>query len=350
MEFRSISKLTVMQNPQKDMKERRVPSEIRTEPLTGRTARICHFMALKWPPADLAAITAGTETHCPFCPERVLTVTPRFPEEILPEGRLQYEDLVLFPNLAPYDTISAVATLGSRHTLAMHEITPEIIVRGFDIAMRFFRHLEAVGHPEAVYPIINWNFMPPSGSSIIHPHFQVFFSADAPELMRRELDAAKAYYDRHGRNFWDDLVAEEKAADKRFLGTIGNTSWMSAWAPMGVAGDVVAVVDGAMSTLDLTTADIADLAEGLTRAMAGYADTGLYSFNMNVFTGRRGDEHSRVHLVFSPRTYFNAALGTPDVGALRNLFNETLCMAFPEDIAEMLRPSFVQSKPARAAD
>ncbi|MDQ1330558.1 MAG: UDPglucose--hexose-phosphate uridylyltransferase, partial [Thermodesulfobacteriota bacterium] len=44
--------------------------------------------------------------------------------------------------------------------------------------------------------------------------------------------------------------------------------------------------------------------------------------------------------LFSPRTFFNQALGTPDVGALRNLFNETLCMAFPEDIKDMLLPDF----------
>jgi hypothetical protein len=63
-------------------------------------------------------------------------------------------------------------------------------------------------------------------------------------------------------------------------------------------------------------------------------------FNMNFFTGTKDDPHARFHLLFSPRTFFNQALGTPDNGALRNLYNETVCMAFPEDIADMLRPSF----------
>ena len=110
---------------------------------------------------------------------------------------------------------------------------------------------------------------------------------------------------------------------------------------MGVAGDVLAVVDGVRSTLELTDDDLFDLATGLTRAMAAYDKMGIYNFNMNFFTGRKTDEFSRFHLLFSPRTFFNQALGTPDIGALRNLFNETLCMAFPEDINEMLKPEFL---------
>ena len=104
---------------------------------------------------------------------------------------------------------------------------------------------------------------------------------------------------------------------------------------------VLAVVDGVRSTLELTDDDLSDLAKGLTRAMAAYDKMGIYNFNMNFFTGKETDDFSRFHLLFSPRTFFNQALGTPDVGALRNLFNETLCMAFPEDINEMLKPEFL---------
>ncbi len=33
-------------------------------------------------------------------------------------------------------------------------------------------------------------------------------------------------------------------------------------------------------------------------------------------------------------------LGTPDNGVLRNLYNETVCMAFPEAIKDMLKSDF----------
>ena len=96
----------------------------------------------------------------------------------------------------------------------------------------------------------------------------------------------------------------------------------------------------ASSTLELTDDDLNDIADGLTRLMAAYDKMGIFSFNMNFFTGARGDDFTRFHLLFSPRTFFNQALGTPDIGALRNLFNETLCMAFPEEINTMLKPDF----------
>ena len=249
-------------------------------------------------------------------------------------------DMVLFPNIAPYDSLSAVATMGSRHYIPMTEIDSGRITNAFRFAMDFFRRIDQSGHPESVYHIINWNYMPPSGSSLIHPHLQVFATSFAPNLMRTELEAAKAYQDQQGTNYWDDLVEVETLKNQRFLGKIGRTTWLTAYAPMGVAGDILAVVKGVRCTLELTDADLEDIALGLTRAMAAYDKMGIYSFNMNFFTGAADDDHARFHLLFSPRTFFNQVLGTPDIGALRNLFNETLCMAFPEDICDTLRPAF----------
>jgi galactose-1-phosphate uridylyltransferase len=340
MEFITTRKETHVLNPTKELTRRSIPSEIRLDPLTGRTARICHFMELKWQKPDLDSLIAGTEKTCPFCPDQVMKITPLFPEEILPEGRLISDDRVLFPNIAPYDSLGAVATMGSRHYIPMTEITADRIVNSFNLAFEFFRRLDAANHPEAVYHLINWNYMPPAGSSLIHPHLQVFSTSSAPNLMRQELKAAQRYLDANQSNYWEDLIAHERAEDKRYLGSIGRTHWITAYAPMGVAGDVLAVVSGVSSTLELAKGDLKDLADGLTRLMAGYDRMGIYSFNMNFFTGARQDDASRFHLLFSPRTFFNQALGTPDIGALRNLFNETVCMDFPEEINALLQPEF----------
>jgi UDPglucose--hexose-1-phosphate uridylyltransferase len=340
MKFEAIKRETVILDPGNHMQRKTIPSEIRVDPLTGRTSRISHFMPLKWEKPDLDQLVAGTEKTCPFCPDRVMKVTPCFPEEIVPEGRMVLDDKVLFPNIAPYESLSACATLDSRHFIPMHEITASHIVDAFCLAIRFFRRLDEINHPESVYHLINWNYMPASGSSLIHPHLQVFASAYAPHLLQEELSCAKTYLQQQGTNYWDDLVKTEKADGKRFLGNIGRTSWLTVYAPLGVAGDVMAVVDETNCTLDLTSKDIEDLAQGLTKLMGAYDKMGVYNFNMNFFTGSRGDDHARFHLVFSPRTFFNQALGTPDVGALRNLYNEGLCMAFPEEINEQLKSEF----------
>jgi len=340
MNFESVPRETVILDPGGNMARKAIASEIRRDPLTGRTARVCHFMALKWEKPDFDKLVAGTEQWCPFCPDKVMQVTPCFPEEIAPEGRLVLDDKVLFPNIAPYDSLSAVATLGAQHYLPMTRIEPQRIADAFRLAMRFFRRLHEINHPESVYHLINWNYMPASGSSLIHPHLQVFATAYAPNLMREELAAAKSYLEANRTNYWDDLVAAETKSGERFLAEIGRTHWLSAYAPMGVAGDVLAVVDGVHCTLELTDEDLLDIATGLTRAMAAYDKMGIYNFNLNFFPGAPGDEFARLHLVFSPRTFFNQALATPDIGALRNLYNETLCMAMPEEINRTLKPDF----------
>jgi UDPglucose--hexose-1-phosphate uridylyltransferase len=340
MKFEAIVKETVLSDPQKDGTERRIPSEIRIDPLTGRTARICHFMKLHWEKPDFEALVAGTEAWCPFCADKVLKVTPCFPQDLIPEGRLQKDDMVIFPNMAPYDSLGAVATFGARHYIPLTAFEPAHMASAFGFALDFFRRVEAAGHPESVYHLINWNYMPPAGSTLIHPHLQVFSSSSAPNLLRQELAASKRYLDSQRSNFWDDLVAAEKKSGERYLGKIGRTHWMTAFAPMGVAGDVLAVVEDVRSTLELNDLDLLDVAAGLAKVMAAYDRMGIYSFNMNFFTGAKTDDHSRFHLLFSPRTFFSQKLGTPDIGALRNLFNETLCMAYPEEINVLLKQGF----------
>ena len=340
MKFEAIERNSVILDPSNNMQRKTIPSEIRKDPLTGKTSRICHFRPLKWEKPDLDQLIAGTEKTCPFCPDKVMKITPCFPEDIVPEGRLVLNDKVLFPNIAPYDILGAVATLGARHYIPMTDFETERLADGFRLAIKFFRHIDSINHPESVYHIVSWNYMPASGSSVIHPHYQVFATAYAPNQLRTELQAAERYMKKTGTNYWDDLVKAEKTAEDRFLGRIGRTNWMTVFAPLGVAGDVVAVVDDTSSTLDLTDDDLTDLANGLNNLMAAYDRIGIYNFNVSFYPGAAGDDFTRFHLVFSPRTYFNEALGTPDVAALRNLGNEGVCMAFPEDINKMLKMAF----------
>jgi galactose-1-phosphate uridylyltransferase len=340
MKFEAITREAVLLDPSDNLARKHIPNEIRLDPLTGKTSRICHFRELTWKKPDLDKLVAGTESWCPFCPDKVLKVTPGFPEEIIPEGRMTLGNKVLFPNIAPYDRLSAVATLGNRHYIPMAEIEPGRIADGFRLAIKYFRHLEDIKHPESVYHLISWNYMPASGSSIIHPHLQVFASSFAPNFLREKLAAARAYMDTHGSNYWDDLVKAEIEIGDRFLGQIGRTQWLTVFAPLGAVGDVTAVVPNIHSTLELTEQDLDDLALGLTKLMAAYDRMGIYNFNMSFFSGSLHDEHARFHMIFSPRIYFNPSIGTPDVAALGRMFGESVCMGFPEEINNLMKVGF----------
>ena len=56
MNFEAHRKETIVLNPVKNMQRRTIPSEIRIDPLTGRTARICHFMKLQWDRTNLSIL------------------------------------------------------------------------------------------------------------------------------------------------------------------------------------------------------------------------------------------------------------------------------------------------------
>ena len=193
MKFEAIERETVILDPNNNMQPKPIPSEIRKDPLTGKTSRICHFRPLKWEKPDLDQLIAGTEKTCPFCPDKVMKITPCFPADIVPEGRMVLNDKVLFPNIAPYDILGAVATLGDRHYIPMTDFETERLADGFRLAIKFFHHINKINHPESVYHLVSWNYMPASGSSVIHPHFQVFATTYAPNQLRAELQAAERY-------------------------------------------------------------------------------------------------------------------------------------------------------------
>ena len=103
---------------------------------------------------------------------------------------------------------------------------------------------------------------------------------------------------------------------------------------------MIGIAADCRATLDLSSPTWPTSALGLTRAMAAYDRMGLYSFNVCVFPGAEPDRFARLHVVFSPRIYYNPTLHTPDTTALRTLYGESICVAFPEEIAGMLQPHF----------
>ncbi len=342
--FAVTQKEAVILDPGNAMQQKAIPVEVRTDPLTGRTSRICHFRALRFEVPNLTRLIDASQSTCPFCPDKLLALTPCFPAEIAPAGRLFRADMVLFPNIAPYDGLGAVATLGRRHYIPMAEIEPERIANGLQLALDFFQRVHAIRHPEGVYYLLSWNYMPASGSSLIHPHLQIFASSSAPNQLREELAAAKTYASLHGTNYWDDLVAAEKAGGQRYLGQMDRIEWLASFAPFSVVGDVVGVVTEARTMLDLNADDLTGISKGLTAAMAAYDQMGIYNFNVCFFPGAEGDEFARLHLVFSPRIYYNPVLATPDTTALRTLYNESICVGFPEEIAAGVRAEFQARK------
>ena len=330
-------------DPRADFAERVVESEIRTDPLTGQTGRICHFAFDIAAPTDLSQMVEDSAGRCPFCAPQVARITPRYPPDFLAEGRLEQGQAVLFPNLFPYDDISAIAVISAAHFHPMDDIPTAVIEDGLGIARNFFRRIktDAADGPDS-YGIVSWNYMPPSGGSQVHPHMQVIHTTSPGNGLRRQLAAAEVWRQAHGRAYAEALVETERRAGERWIGENGSVLWLAPFVPTGILGDCIALFPGRATVTELSDAEIADFATGLRTALKSYAARGLWSFNLVFLPDRAAATAGRHWLTarLVPRLYINPALHVTDVAYMQLILEERFAMTYPEDNAAHLRAAW----------
>jgi UDPglucose--hexose-1-phosphate uridylyltransferase len=264
--------------------------EVRRDPLTGMTAVSSSELATKeemfygktdWAHAD--ELAARTREGCFFCPEKVLETTPRYPEDVVPGGRLERGRALVFPNLFPLAAVHSVVTFPGEHFLRPSQFTPDLLEEGLGAAVDF------MGRAERAYPGLEHlelccNHMLPAGASMVHPHFQVFGGPAAPWLLRLVWERSEAFAAAHGASYWRTLVDEETQSGERFVAEEAGCTWLAAYAPTG-GREVIAVVPGTRRVSGLSGEQVAVLARGLSEVLAWYEDEGLSAFNFTLGGG-----------------------------------------------------------------
>jgi UDPglucose--hexose-1-phosphate uridylyltransferase len=272
VEFRREQLTAELLDPRQGFERARFPLEIRWDPLTDQSCRLLPEGSLPPPERqDLEAMAEDTRPDCPFCAERVETVTPRFPAEVWPEGRIRRGEAVLFPNLVPYSKWSSVSVYSPEcHLLELEELAPKQIGDNLMTQVAFAQAV--LQHdPSSHWISVNANHLPPSGSSIFHPHLQG--SANPVPTTVQHLLAGL------GSGALSEYVELERRHGERLLGSTGRVEWMAAFAPVGPA-ELRAFIAGASSPAELDEGVVAELADGLSRALRLYASLGFQSFNM----------------------------------------------------------------------
>ena len=337
--FKQESIVSSILDPRAGFKHISTRCEDRQNPLTGDSSRIAHFGSFKIPTPDLKELGAEKfKTKCPFCPENIDEVTPVFPSELLPEGRLKLGVSTVIPNISPYDRFSAVTVMTKEHLMLLPDWTGEKLTGAFQAAAEFCR-LTRSAHPEEKYYLISWNYMPPSGGSQVHPHLQVFIGSHGANLYRRELEASENYYMDTGRTFWQDYLEEEQKLSRRYLGSTGKIHWLSSFAPMGLLGDIEAVIPENKSLWELSSDFWSDLSEGLLKVFSYFHAQNIFSFNLALFP-QLEEQHFRTHLRIIPRVSVNPRLGVPDSNVFHMLYQQPICLLWPEEAAKVISTYF----------
>ena len=338
IELRRVRKVARVHDPRRNDELTELESEIRYDPLTGDSSRICHFAFPPREGPDLAALGTRTRAACPFCPGKVETVTPRYPRDVLPQGRLGRGEALLFPNLFPYDDVSAIVAMTHAHFVPMNALPASAVADAFKLAREFIIALApSLGAREA-FGIVTWNYMPPAGASQVHPHLQVVVTDTPGNQLRRELAAETRYLERHGRPYLDALLETERAGE-RWLSEQGGLAWRVPFCPVGMLGDAQAVFTGRATLAECSDAEIDAFAVSLARLLAAYARLGHWSFNLTLMPDGANERSGRHRLSARvlPRFYLHPHLYNSDVAYLQLLLNEKFAMVPPERHAAALR-------------
>jgi UDPglucose--hexose-1-phosphate uridylyltransferase len=345
--FDSFTRTARLLSPLKNFELDEQKIEFRKNPLLGYWCRInigrSQRVKQAHAPSDydetIQEVITRTREKCFFCPENLEKTTPKFPPEITPEGRLRKGNFVLLPNLFPFSEHHAVGVLSEKHFLRLNEITKEILENSFAVSVDYFNRIFKLNN-EMKFCSINMNYMPPAGASIVHPHIQITSDIKGSGKLLELLQKSQVYYEVHGTNYWTDLVGTEKWLKERFIGTSGDVSWLTNYAPMG-KNEVFGIVTRPISHFRaFDEALIKDFSEGLSKIFKGlWERRHVRSLNFTIYSSpidTDSSDYFRVHVKMVSRPVLRPFY-TSDTAFMENFYAEPIIETAPEDVASDLR-------------
>jgi galactose-1-phosphate uridylyltransferase len=317
-------------DPRSGFSESKQEVEVRIDPLTGAVCRI-NLARTNRPKQNLKRAEEGTPTKCPFCPENLDRETPKFPTDLIPQGRLRSGGAVLFPNLFPLSDLHGVCVFTPEHKLDLDRFLKKEIQDGITCCKKFFEVCDRKGAP---FHFLGWNHLSPAGASILHPHFQVMASEKPLLGPKKCYDDSKRYLKKEGRSYWSDLISSEQTS-ARFIGETEGFMWLASWAPAG-ANEVLGVsTEAKVSLLQL---EGEGLAEGVVKILGGLWSLGATSVTMAVMQmpAGKGTDWFRMNVRLMVRPSGNIS----DRAFLELYGGEVGLTTLPEEYAKVLREKF----------
>ncbi len=308
-------------------------SEIRYDPLTGHSTRILNFPVRPVDKPDHTEMIKKSKSFCPFCPELVELVTPKFHPDLIKSERFIRGGAICFPNAFPNDENAAVTVMSKTHYVPIAGFDEVILADSMNCCVDYLEEV-ALKQPSAVYQSINWNYMPLAGGSIIHPHLQITASSTPTNYYSSIEPVLSGYSEGKGNLFLHALVEEEKKAAQRFITESENISWVVAFAPMGIF-DVIGVIKNCNSASDLRGRVLSEMLAGIIRVLAYIDSLNMHSLNMSIYF-RLNSEVFTPHIRICPRVSI-PPFGTSQINYMRMLHNEPMTTVRPESVCEAIK-------------
>ncbi len=284
-------------------------------------------------------VMEASRKGCVFCPENLESMTPRFPEQLIGEGRIRVGTAVLFPNLYPFGEHHAIAVFSGEHSLSLDSFSPRIIHDCLRACVEYLTRVRGA-NPEVRYGSINWNYMPPAGGSIVHPHLQVVADRRPTHFQERLIQCSEAYHRKYGSKYWDDLIETETKLQERLIHKGDSITWIASYAPHG-NNDVMGVFHQLSSIGEMEERSLQSLSIGISRLLRGYWQLGAESLNMSLLSGPLDSPLD--YYALNLRSYSRPSLEeyyTSDCGFMEKVHLENVVESKPEEVAKRIRMCF----------
>jgi galactose-1-phosphate uridylyltransferase len=315
--------------------------EIRTHPITGRTCRITFSRinekeagtnSLPQPPPD-----AAESSQCPFCRPRVSSNTPQIHPDLVGEGRMVQGESLLFPNLFPYGSYSAVSLFNNDHFV---EIGTASVSSYADSFMNSAGYLKKVLHhdPLAIYMAVTQNHLPSAGGSLLHPHLQINADRVPGNHHRFLLQKANEFHRQTSRYLFSRYFAHEKTEGSRYIGNTGTWEWMAAFAPENFF-EVWGILPGITSFQEVTAADWQDLARGVINTQRFYRSLCRNGYNLGLLSVESSASLLELRVVMVVRSNYVPWVRS-DYTGYEVMLGDMATFVAPEQTAELARPFF----------
>jgi len=315
--------------------------EIRTNPITGRTCRISISRidekepateSLPLPPPD-----AAKTVQCPFCQPQVNSKTPQMHPDLSSSGRLTQGDSLLFPNLFPYGSYSAVSLFDNTHFVEIGNASAGSYANSFLNCSRYLAKINA-HDPEAVYMAITQNHLPSAGGSLLHPHLQINADRLPANHQRLFLQRANDFYQQSGKYLFSSYLDHEIAEGSRYIGTTGAWEWMAAFAPEGFF-EIWGILPQMTSFQQVAAPDWRDLARGILNTQRFYRNLCRNGYNLGLLAVEMPSSRLEVRIVIMVRSNY-APWVRSDYTGFEVMLGDMTTFSAPEQTAEWARSFF----------
>ncbi|MDH4162529.1 MAG: hypothetical protein OEW15_07545 [Nitrospirota bacterium] len=338
------SSFTIL-NPFNDFAPELHTVEVRKDPLTGDTSVYNPYLRDKakafFGQNDeelLRKLVEESAGSCIFCGENAHQKTARYPDSLLPGGRMEQGEAVLFANLFSLAPHHPVIVLSKAHFLRPSQFSPPLLADGFQAARIFLNDIYQQDVTLA-FATVNCNYLLPAGASLVHPHMQMLVTPVPYSYHARLLNGSTEYLLQRGTYYFADFLEEEMRANERYIVKHGAWHWLTAFSPLG-SNEIMAIHEEEGDLGKITVRDLRELSEGISRVLGLIEGLGHLSFNFSLYSARGGETIGfRCLFKIVTRQNFCANYRNDDY-FLQKMLQSELIFTLPEDLAIDARKAF----------